>query len=72
MRKRYGNFFLDFFNFERRTKVTGWEFNAVLIIKDDLVIYKLISGQPAIQEYEEANNPLGPLQAVVPIVSPLR
>ena len=43
-----------------------------LIIKDDLVIYKLISGQPAIQEYEEANNPLGPLQAVVPIVSPLR
>ena len=70
--KRYGNFFLDFFNFERRTKVTGWEFNAVLIIKDDLVIYKLISGQPAIQEYEEANNPLGPLQAVVPIVSPLR
>jgi hypothetical protein len=72
LRKRYGNFFLDFFNFERKTKVTGWEFNAVLIIKDDLVVYKLISGQPAIQEYEEANNPLGPLQAVVPIVSPLR
>lgn len=61
-RKRYGNFWADILNFRRKTEVIGWRFNAVLLIVDDVVVYKLIGGQPVIHEHEESNNPLGPLQ----------
>ena len=61
-RKRYGNFWLDFLNFDRKTEVTGWRFNAVIVIKDNLVTYKLWSGQPLIHELEDNRNPLGPFQ----------
>lgn len=61
-RKRYGNFLADFLNFRRKVDIVGWRFNAVLLIKDGIVIYKLTGGQPAIHEHEERFNPLGPLQ----------
>ncbi len=61
-RKRTGNFWLDFLNFRRRTEVSGWRFNALVLLNNDLVIYKLWSGQPVIFEVEDAVNPLGPLQ----------
>jgi hypothetical protein len=61
-RKRYGNFWADFMNFRRKTTIVGWRFNGVVLIKDNLVIYKLTSGQPVIREFEENNNPLGPFQ----------
>lgn len=61
-RKRYGNFLADFLNFKRKVDIVGWRFNAVLLIKDGVVIYKLTGGQPAIHEHEESLNPLGPLQ----------
>jgi hypothetical protein len=63
-RDRYGNFWADFFNFRRLTKTTGWTFNAVLLMKDDVVIYTLTGGQPLVQENESKKNPLGPLQGV--------
>jgi len=63
-RDRYGNFWLDFFNFNRKTKTTGWEFNAVWLVKDGVVIYKLIGGKPQVQEDETRRNPLGPLQGI--------
>ncbi len=63
-RDRYGNFWADFFNFRRLTKTTGWTFNAVLLLKDDVVIYTLTGGQPLVQENESKKNPLGPLQGV--------
>lgn len=63
-RKRVGSFWLDFLNFKRHTDVTGWRFNGVLLIKGDLVVYKLIGGQPHIREQEETRNPLGPLQSI--------
>ena len=40
-RKRNGNFWLDFTNFKRTIDVTGWSFNGVILVKDNLVIYKL-------------------------------
>lgn len=40
----------------------GWRFNGMLLIKDNMVVYKLISGQPLIREREQSRNPLGPLQ----------
>ena len=61
-RDRYGNFVVDYLNFNRKVDVVGWRFNAVLLIKDNMVIYKLTGGQPAIHEHEENTNPLGPFQ----------
>lgn len=61
-RDRTGNFFSDFLNFKREVEVTGWSFNGVLLIKDSIVVYKLVSGQPQIREHEKSRNPLGPLQ----------
>ena len=61
-RHRYGNFWADILNFRRKTDILGWRFNAVVLITDDIVVYKLTGGQPAIHEYEDSNNPLGPLQ----------
>lgn len=61
-RKRYGNFWADFLNFRRKTEVTGWRFNAIVVMNNGLVVYKLWGGQPQIHEFEQSNNPLGPLQ----------
>jgi hypothetical protein len=61
-RTRYGNFWADLFNFRRKTEIVGWRFNAIVLIVNDVVVYKLTGGQPAIREYEQSNNPLGPLQ----------
>jgi hypothetical protein len=61
-RHRSGNFWLDFLDFRRTTDVTGWRFNALIVLKDDRVVYKLWGGQPIIREREDDRNPLGPLQ----------
>jgi hypothetical protein len=60
--ERTGGFFLDFLNFRRTTETTGWRFNAVLVLKDEVVVYKLWGGRPLIREINESRNPLGPLQ----------
>lgn len=61
-RKRIGNFFLDFMNFDRETSITGWRFSALIVIVDGIVVYKQWSGQPLIHQFERNRNPLGPLQ----------
>ena len=61
-RERVGNFWLDSLNFERKIDVTGWSFNGLVIVVDDLVVYTLYSGQPKINDKENTRNPLGPLQ----------
>lgn len=63
-RKRAGNFWLDSLNFKRRTEISGWRFTGLIVLKDDLVVYKLWGGQPSIKEAEESHNPLGPFQGV--------
>jgi hypothetical protein len=62
--KRYGNLFLDLFNFNRKTKTSGWRFDALLVVIDNVVIYKLYSGQPKVLRDENRRNPLGPLQDI--------
>ncbi len=64
-RKRSGNFWLDALNFKRHTDVSGWRFNGLIVMRDDVVVYKLWGGQPLIQEAEDNRNPLGPLQGAV-------
>lgn len=60
--QRHGNVFLDLLNFKRKTHHTGWEFDALVVMVNDTVVYKLWGGTPSIDEVREAKNPLGPLQ----------
>jgi hypothetical protein len=60
--KRYGSLFLDVFGFKKRTHITGWNFKALIILNDDVVAYKIRSGQPAVDRYDKKIKPLGPLQ----------
>ncbi len=63
-RERVGNFWLDFLNFRRKTLTTGWKFDAIVVLEDGLVVYKVWSGKPNIRELEDSHNPLGPFQGV--------
>ena len=60
--QRYGNFWLDLFNFRRKTKETGWKFKALVVLVDDTVVYKLWGGNPSVSKDTDKTNPLGPLQ----------
>jgi hypothetical protein len=61
-RKREGNFWLDFFNVSRTTNVTGWRFEALIVVSDDLVLFRNYSGQARIDRVITQTNPLGPFQ----------
>lgn len=61
-RRRVGNALLDVFEFQRETVTTGWTFNALVLLRDDTVVYKTWSGAPNIQSRQKQTNPLGPLQ----------
>jgi hypothetical protein len=61
-RERTANFWLDSLHFYRRVDVSGWSFNAVILLVDDVVVYTLYGGQPMIREREQTRQPLGPLQ----------
>ena len=68
---RTGNFFTDFTNFHRRTETTGWRFNALVLLVNDVVVYRAWGGQPRVNEIEANTNPLGPLQELGPaLVAP--
>lgn len=60
--RRTGNAFLDLFGFRRNVHTTGWYFDALLIVQDDVVVYKISSGQPNVDRTEKRTKPLGPLQ----------
>lgn len=62
-RNRTGNFFLDFLDFSRTTAITGWRFDALLVISDGMVLFKNFGGEPNNDRVEHQVNPLGPLQA---------
>jgi len=62
-RERIGNFWLDSLNFKREIDTTGWSFNALVILVDDVVVYTLYGGHPNIRNHEVTRNPLGPLQS---------
>ena len=71
--KRYGNLFLDIFAFNRKTRETGWNFKALIVLNRGKVAYKLWSGEPNLERYETRKKPLGPLQeldGVVHVPSP--
>ena len=68
-KQRFGNAFLDIFGFTKNTQITGWKFNALVLIQDDVVIYKLRSGQPNIDRVQKKTKPLGPFQELEGVVT---
>ncbi len=62
--KRVGNVLMDLMTFKRRTIASGWSFNALVVLNDGIVVYKLWSGDPYMTGDKLRKNPLGPLQGV--------
>jgi hypothetical protein len=62
-RKREGEFLSDFFNFRRITHIEGWRFEAMVVARDGLVLFKNAGGEPRIDLTERQVNPLGPFQS---------
>jgi hypothetical protein len=69
--KRYGNVCLDVLGFKKYTHITGWSFKALIIVRDDVVAYKLRSAEPNLDRYERKVKPLGPLQELDGLVTKL-
>lgn len=61
---RTGNAALDLLKLHRKTQTAGWRFNGLILLKDDVVVYALTAGQPRIQQVEERQDYLGPVQAL--------
>jgi len=68
LKARTGNFAADFTNFSRRSETTGWRFNALILLVNDVVVYRAWGGQPSVNEIELNTNPLGPLQEIGPAI----
>jgi hypothetical protein len=62
-RERRGGFLADFFNFERTTAVAGWHLEALIVVRDDTVLFRSFGGEPDNSRIEHQRNPLGPLQS---------
>ena len=63
--QRIGNFWLDVFNFRRKTHETGWRFKALIVFVNHHVAYKLSSGDPQIDQLQDQITPLGPFQGPI-------
>lgn len=61
-RQREGSFWLDFLNFRRTTAVSGWRFEALIVVRDGVVLFRKFGGERQISRVEKQVNPLGPLQ----------
>ncbi len=63
--ERVGNFILDMLEFRRTEVTTGWQSEALFVLQDDVVVYKLWSGTQQISKTKQTINPLGPLNDLV-------
>ena len=61
-RKRGGSFWLDFLNIRRTTYVSGWWFDALIVVTDGTVLFRNYAGQATTDKVERQVNPLGPFQ----------
>lgn len=68
--KRNGNVAADLFGFRKHTHTTGWEFKATLVLVKGRVVYKLWSGTPDIETFENTTTPLGPMQNMSGLIKP--
>lgn len=61
-RDREGSFLLDFLNIKRVTHFTGWQFEALVVVADGVVLFRNFGGEPHTDRTEQQLNPLGPFQ----------
>ena len=61
-RDRVGGFWKDTLGFKRTVEVSGWSFNALVLMVNERVVYTLYGGQPKLLEHEVTRQPLGPVQ----------
>jgi hypothetical protein len=67
--KRVGNFWLDLLSFRQKTHGTGWRFKALIVFVNHHVAYKLSSGEPQVDQWQDQINPLGPFQTPAAMVT---
>ena len=60
--KHEGGFLLDFLNFRRTVRVSGWRFNGLVAVRDGVVLFRSYGGEPRNDRTDRQVNPLGPLQ----------
>lgn len=60
--RREGNFLADFLNVRRVTHVTGWTFEALVVVSGETVLFRSVAGEPRVERLDRRTNPLGPLQ----------
>ena len=63
-RDRTGSFWQDTLRFKRVLDTTGWQFNALILLVGERVVYTLYGGQPHLREQEVTRQPLGPVQNI--------
>jgi hypothetical protein len=61
-RDHVGPFWQDTLGFRRVVETTGWQFNALILLVGNRVVYTLYGGQPNLHEQEVSRQPLGPMQ----------
>jgi hypothetical protein len=61
-RRREGGFWMDFLNVRRTTYVSGWWFDALIVVSDGTVLFRNYAGQANTDRVERQVNPLGPFQ----------
>jgi hypothetical protein len=61
-RDHTGPFWPDALGFKRVVDVSGWTFNALILMIGDRVVYTLYGGQPIVKQQEVSRQPLGPVQ----------
>ena len=62
--REYGNFWSNLFQFRIREERAGWLFESTLVLVDDVVVYKLWEGNPAILKRKDKVQPLGPFNDI--------
>lgn len=61
-RRREGGFWADFLNIHRVTNVTGWCFEALVVVSAGTVLFRNHGGEAHADRVQKETNPLGPLQ----------
>ncbi len=61
-KKRYGSVTADVMGFQKKERTIGWNFNALVVLIDDVVVYKIWGGVPNYVEDKKKRTPLGPIQ----------
>lgn len=61
---RTGNVVWDLLGFHRTTVNTGWSAEVILLVEDGRVAYKVMSGEPHIEDIHDNVQPLGPFQDI--------